>query len=151
MSEHTNGPPADGPAIDRQSILEEYNTACQEHDAALSLNREWVKEQMAGLSLMTRQERAGFNQSLCERLDVVQATEERVEAALAALVASYAKASDDLWIGFADAHAMTGLHAGQITRLCDAGTVRSKGKRRGRKVHAGDLAQFMHDRQKSKF
>ncbi len=64
----------------------------------------------------------------------------------AAAMESAPDADDDVWISFAAAHEMTGLHNGQITRLCDSRRVRSKGKRKGRKVHSADLSRFMSER-----
>jgi hypothetical protein len=46
------------------------------------------------------------------------------------------------WISFAEVEAMTGYRPDEITRACDSGVVRSEGKGRGRRVHAGDIARF---------
>jgi hypothetical protein len=52
------------------------------------------------------------------------------------------------YITFAAAKKMTGLESYQITRKCDAGKVRSRGKGRGRLVHAADLARCLTEPQK---
>jgi hypothetical protein len=65
--------------------------------------------------------------------------------------ASEAKATqgDDpsSWITFKEARATTGLRDDEITRACDSGQVRSKGKRKGRLVHAGDITRFVSGRE----
>jgi hypothetical protein len=51
-----------------------------------------------------------------------------------------------VWISFAQAKKMTGLRDDEITRACDSDKVRSQGKRRGRRVHSGDIARFVTER-----
>ncbi len=48
-----------------------------------------------------------------------------------------------VWVGFKQAQAMTGLQAYEITRACKAGKIRYQGNRKGRRVHSGDLSDFM--------
>jgi hypothetical protein len=49
----------------------------------------------------------------------------------------------DEWITFKQAKALTAWKDYAITRACDSGKVRSKGKGKGRLVHAGDLARYL--------
>ena len=48
-----------------------------------------------------------------------------------------------VWVSFTQAQAMTGLQPWEITRACENGKIRSQGKRKGRKVHSGDLSSYM--------
>ncbi|MGO9599983.1 MAG: hypothetical protein ACLP7Q_18490 [Isosphaeraceae bacterium] len=57
-----------------------------------------------------------------------------------------AESVEGVWISFAQAQLMTGLTPDRISKLCKSGKVRSQGKRKGRKVHSGDLASFLSER-----
>lgn len=54
--------------------------------------------------------------------------------------------ADDAYIGFKEAKALTALEPYELSRICASGVVRSQGGRRGRRVHAGDLARYMKER-----
>jgi hypothetical protein len=56
--------------------------------------------------------------------------------------------SDDGYISFKDACALTGLRKYEVTRACDREEVRSQGNGKGRRVHAADLARWVSERNK---
>jgi hypothetical protein len=51
--------------------------------------------------------------------------------------------TEGVWISFSQAYSMTGLSYSHISKLCKTGKVRFMGKRRGRKVHSGDVSRHM--------
>jgi hypothetical protein len=57
-------------------------------------------------------------------------------------------ADESAWVSFDQARSMTGLDKSELSRLCNGNKIRSKGIRRERKIHAGDLARHMEEVEK---